>query len=470
MPAETEWLEFKENRAEPDDVGEYVSGISNSATLHGRDTGFIVWGVRDGTRELVGTGFQPRQRKIGNEELEPWLAFHLSPRLDLRIRQFVCDGKPVVLIQVPAATHTPVRFKHVEYVRIGSCKKKLADFPEKERALWALLSRTSFEQGVAQRDVAPGDVLKLLDYRAYFELLGQGLPEDRSGILDRLRQEDFIVSVSGERYNVTNLGAILFAKDLDAFGGLARKAVRVIVYRGTNRVETKREQQGRLGYAPAFERLIGFINDQLPQSEEIGEALRRENRMYPAVAIRELVANALIHQDLHLTGTGPTVEIFDGRVEITNPGVPLVDTLRFMDNPPRSRNETLAAFMRRISVCEERGSGIDKVVSAVELSQLPAPDFVVTDNHTKVVLFAPKKWAKMDRGDRVRACYQHACLMYVSNLRMTNATLRKRFGISEENYSMVSRVIGEAIGAGLVKPYDPESSSKRHASYLPFWA
>jgi ATP-dependent DNA helicase RecG len=76
----------------------------------------------------------------------------------------------------------------------------------------------------------------------------------------------------------------------------------------------------------------------------------------------------------------------------------------------------------------------------------------------------------MDRGDRVRACYQHACLMYVSNDRMTNASLRKRFGISDENYSMVSRVISEAIAAELVKPYDPDSGSKRHASYVPFWA
>ena len=84
--------------------------------------------------------------------------------------------------------------------------------------------------------------------------------------------------------------------------------------------------------------------------------------VYPELAIRELVANALIHQDLSITGSGPMVEIFDDRIEITNPGVPLVETSRMLDSPPRSRNEGLASLMRRMGSCEERGSGVDKVV------------------------------------------------------------------------------------------------------------
>jgi predicted HTH transcriptional regulator len=93
--------------------------------------------------------------------------------------------------------------------------------------------------------------------------------------------------------------------------------------------------------------------------------------------VRELVANALIHQDFSLSGAGPMVEIFDGRIEITNPGEPLVDTDRFLDSPPTSRNEGLASLMRRFRICEERGSGIDKVVAQLELYQLPPPVFEV---------------------------------------------------------------------------------------------
>ncbi len=135
--------------------------------------------------------------------------------------------------------------------------------------------------------------------------------------------------------------------------------------------------------------------------------------MYPELAVRELVANALIHQDFSLTGTGPMVEVFQDRVEITNPGTPLIDTLRFIDEPPRSRNETLAGIMRRLNICEERGSGIDKVIAEVEFFQLPAPDFQVTANHTRVTLYAPKKLSEMSQEDRIRACYQHTCLCWL---------------------------------------------------------
>lgn len=84
--------------------------------------------------------------------------------------------------------------------------------------------------------------------------------------------------------------------------------------------------------------------------------------MYPELSIRELVANALIHQDFSQTGNSVMIEIYSNRLEVTNPGEPLVDTDRFLDTPPKSRNEILASFMRRINICEERGSGIDKIV------------------------------------------------------------------------------------------------------------
>jgi predicted HTH transcriptional regulator len=257
---------------------------------------------------------------------------------------------------------------------------------------------------------------------------------------------------------------------LDAFKRLARKGLRVIIYKGDNRIETVKEQVGVRGYAVGFEGSIRYINDQLPQNEQIGQALRSEVRMYPELAIRELVANALIHQDLIVGGVGPTVELFSDRMEITNPGVPLIDPLRFIDEPPRSRNETLASLMRRMAICEERGSGIDKVIADVEVYQLPAPDFRVTQHSTVAVLFGPRDFSKMDRGDRIRACYQHACLWFVSGKRMTNSSLRKRLGIKEANYPQASRVIRDTLESRLIKPYASASGSKKDVSYVPYWA
>jgi len=197
--------------------------------------------------------------------------------------------------------------------------------------------------------------------------------------------------------------------------------------------------------------------------------LRRDVPVYPELAVRELVANAIIHQDFFIRGSGPMIEIFSDRMEITNPGIPLVRTERFLDSPPRSRNEALASFLRRAGICEERGSGIDKVVFQTELYQLPAPLFEVAEEHTRALLFAPKPLREMEKDDRVRACYLHACLKYVNREFMTNATLRERFGIDPKNSALASRIIRDTVEQELIRLSDPDSSRK-HSKYIPFWA
>jgi predicted HTH transcriptional regulator len=191
--------------------------------------------------------------------------------------------------------------------------------------------------------------------------------------------------------------------------------------------------------------------------------------MYPELSIRELVANALIPQDFFQTGTGPMVEIFSNRMEITNPGLPLVPTDRFLDSPPKSRNESLASLMRRNGVCEERGSGIDKVVYETEFYQLPAPIFTTAVDNTIAILFAHKALKEMDKEDRVRACYLHACLRYVEHNFMSNTSLRERFGIEEKNRSMVSKIINDTVEAGKLAIYD-ESVGSKARKYIPWWA
>jgi predicted HTH transcriptional regulator len=470
LPSETEWVEFKHNRAEPQEIGEYISALSNSAALYGKSCAYLLWGVEDATRQVIGTTFHPRQAKVGNEEPENWLLRLLDPRIDVRIHEGEADAKGVVLFEIQAAMNRPVRFSGTEYIRIGSYKKKLHDHPERERELWKVFERTPFEMGVAKEKATSDEVLLLIDYPNYFRFTEQPLPDNRSAILDRLTAEKIVSPTDGGAYDISNVGAILFARSLKDFDRLSRKALRVVIYRGDNRVETVKEQVEGSGYAVGFERIIGYINDQLPQNEQIGQALRREVRMYPEIAVRELVANALIHQDFNITGTGPTVEVFADRMEISNPGVPLIDTLRFIDEPPRSRNEKLAALMRRMHMCEERGSGIDKVIFSVEVFQLPAPDFRVAGGSTIAVLFGPRQFSQMDKLGRVRACYQHACLQYVSGKRMSNASLRKRLGIKDSNYPLASRVIRDAIDLKFVKPHGNAAGSKKDATYVPFWA
>jgi ATP-dependent DNA helicase RecG len=470
LPKETEWAEFKCSYAKPEEIGEYVSALSNSAALCGKTNGYLVWGVDDASRDLVGTTFRLSRAKKGNEELENWLLRLLAPRIDVHIHEFELDGRLVTMLEIPRASHRPVQFQGHEWVRVGSYKKPLKDFPEKERELWRTFDRTPFESLVAEERLTGSDVLRLLDYPAYFDRLDIPLPEGRDRILEALADDRMIARALGGRWNILNLGAALFAKDLGAFSHLRRKAVRVIVYRGPSRTETVREIPSTQGYAAGYEALIRDINSLLPVNEVIEQAFRRNVPMYPELAVRELVANALIHQDFSMTGAGPVVEIFPDRLEITNPGKPLVEPDRFMDKPPQSRNEALAAFTRRVGICEERGSGIDKVVSATEIFQLPAPLFEAPGDHTRVVLFAHRTFARMDREDRIRACYWHACLQHVKREDLTNTSLRKRFGLGEDNRAQVSRVIGDTLASGLIRARDHESGSRKLARYVPFWA
>lgn len=434
-----------------------------------KQRGYILWGVEESNQSLLGTSFRPRKTKEGNQELESWLLLHLDPQIEFIIHEGIVDEKHVVLFEIFPAINRPVGFKGTEYIRIGSCKKKLRDCPEKERELWRRFDKTPFEKGIAKSRVPATDVLSLLDVGVYFDLTRQSFPETMPAIFQRLESEEIVIHRENNFYDISNLGAILFAKNLEEFDHLRRKSPRVIIYRGDNRANGIKENEFRKGYAVSLNEIVNYTNDQLPQNEEIGQAFRRSVRMYPEIAIRELIANALIHQDLSRRGAGPLIEIFESRVEISNPGLPLIETLRFIDEPPTSRNEALARFMRRLNLCEERGSGIDKVISEIELFQLPAPDFRTTTQSTMALLYGPRQFAQMDAGERIRAAYQHACLKYVLRQRMNNASLRERLGIAQENYSMVSRIIRDAINASLIKLYGTTSSGPG-ASYLPFWA
>lgn len=466
---EVEWVEHKHDWWEPSGIGEYISALANSALLRNRPTGYLLWGVEDSTRKPVGTSVQPAKERVGNQPLKIWLAMQLDPRIRFEFHEHLVDGLRIVMLEVQAACDRPVAFKGIEYVRIGESKTELRRHPEIERSIWQLSERTQFEERIALGSLPGTRVLELLDAKKYYELLGEGAPTSDDSVLARLVSEGFVVAHPGSRYDITNLGALLLAHDLSDFGRLGRKALRVILYDGNSRVLTRKERTLSAGYAVGYENAVAYVSDQLPQNEQIRAALRVTVRVYPDIAVRELIANALIHQDFGVGGAGPTVEIFSDRLEVTNPGRPLIDPSRFIDEPPRSRNEALASVMRRVNICEERGSGIDKVVFQVEFHQLPPPLFRATAESTVAVLFGERAFAKMTKDERVRACYQHACLQYVSNAQMTNATLRKRFGVGDRSYSVISRIIKDTIEAGLVKP-SGETLSRKYASYVPFWA
>ena len=470
LPHELPWIEFKHNKYIPQEIGEYISALSNTAALFNQEHAFMIWGIDDTTHEVVGTTFCPQAERVNGQGLDLWISTQLDPQVQFYFHTTTLEDKSVVLLEIGRAFSTPVKFRGEDYIRIDSHKKKLKDYPDTERELWAIFSRTPFEIMIAMENVSGDFALRELDFASYFEMLSLDLPSDKEKILEALVEDGMIVRSETGNYNITNMGAILFAKRLSDFPSLSRKAVRVIKYEGNDRISAaSKEQIGGKGYANGFEGLISYINNLLPNNEVLGQALRRVVPMYPEIAVRELVANAIIHQNFFMQGTSPLIEIFTDRLEITNPGAPLIDQARFVDHPPVSRNEKLASFLRRIGVCEERGSGYDKVVFQTEFYQLPAPEIEIYNDHTKVILYAHKEFSKMSKDDRYRACYLHACLKRVNRDVMTNSSLRERFKIEAKNSSMITRLLNETCAVGLIK-ISPDSTSDKNRKYLPFWA
>lgn len=375
------------------------------------------------------------------------------------------DGRTVIFLIPSRPTGTAYQYEGSYWMR--STEEIVPMTEDRLREIFNEM-KPSWHSRIARKNCSGAEVIHLLDTQSYFDLLKRPYPADREGVLDRLKREKLITRKESS-WSITNLGAILFAKKLDEFGNLSRKAPRVIVYEGTSKLKTLKDLRGTKGYAVGFGGLIQFINSQIPSNEIIEEALRKEVKMFPPIAIRELVANAMIHQNFDEMGSSIMIEIYADRMEIANPGVPPIPTDRFIDEY-QSRNERLADLMRRLGICEEKGSGIDKVINAAEAFQLPAPDFRIGERHTTSILFAHKEFENMDRDDRIRACYQHCCLRYVMNEKMTNQSLRERFRLSAKKSESISRVIRETTESNLIKLSDPTVSSLRYRSYVPYWA
>lgn len=152
LPRETEWVEFKENVFKPEDTGQYISALANSAALSGQNKGYMVWGVSDDTHEIVGTNINPFG-KVGNEDFQNWLTRLLTPQIHFEFRELDVDGKHIVLLEVSPASYSPVRFQQEEWIRVGSHKKKLRDHPDHARRLWKTFDVRPFESLVATSEL-----------------------------------------------------------------------------------------------------------------------------------------------------------------------------------------------------------------------------------------------------------------------------------------------------------------------------
>lgn len=466
-PTENAWLEFKKDNDDPDMIGKLVSALANAAILSGQERAFLVYGVEDRTRRLVGTTVRLKQMKKGGENFVNWIHRSIEPRLMMDFEDFEFDGKAFSILAIEPTYDRPVRFLGSEYFRVGEHIKKLKDFPEHERSLWIATSRRKFESAIALSHQDVGQVLEKLNVDTYYKLAKEEKPRKEDEIIRRFSLNGFVVEDMEGGYDITNLGAILLARDIEFFPSIATKSVRVIKYVGTDKQKSSDEIEGRKGYAVGFSGLMNHILKALPSEEQYVDGIRSMVSAYSKTAIREVIANALIHQDFMISGVGPVIELYSNRVEVINPGNSLINVDRIIDER-RSRNEKLAATMRVLGLCEERGGGLDKALFEIEEKNLPAPEFHSSEHSMRVVLFGPKAFRKLSKIDKQRACFYHCVLRWIKNDFMNNTSLRERFSLPQEEYQAVSAIISESVKKGRIVPADA-NQGKRNARYVPYW-
>ena len=246
IPQERNEIDWKSALSEnTEKLTHHLSAFSNHS-----NGGFIVFGVNDkgGVHGIGEDASGEIIKKLGNiarDGLDPAIP------VDHAIISFKGINLLFVFIQESPQKPVHVRGKtiHDSYLRSAGQTRRMS----KQEVARCVASSSShpFEEEPAQEHLTDDEVIRRLDFMSYFDLQKRDLPRTREEILSLL-EADRLIYAKGNRFDITNLGALLFAKDLNEFHGLQRKTVRVILYDGKTRIKTIKEQPGKRGYASGF--------------------------------------------------------------------------------------------------------------------------------------------------------------------------------------------------------------------------
>ena len=466
-PAETEIVEFKraKNSFSDTELGQYFSALSNEANLKGEAYAWLVFGVDNTKHELTDTQYKPSRPAL--DEMKKKIGDQTTNRITFEeIYDLTYQGKRVVMFQIPAAPQgIPIAYQGHYYGRDGESLVAL-NLQEIER-IRSQRADNSFEMRPAKSGLTSSEVLQYLNYKKLYERIDRRVPREESAILDLLKEYAYITE-DHSSWAITNMGALLFANRLTDFENLRFRGLILRRYEGNNNLVMINERHSEAGYAVEFDDLLDWLENNTSKEKIISSRTREIT--YPRVAMREFMANVMVHQDFSITGMPLTIEIFGNRIVFTNPGSLLNDANRLIDLPPHSRNETLAQAMLQVDLCERRGSGYDRAVEGIESMCLPPYKVETGDNFTRVTIYQKKNISDMSKLERIQACYQHVCLMYENTISVTNTSIRERFGLDAHKSATVSHIISDTINANLIKVENPSSESRKFASYIPYYA
>jgi len=376
-PRESEWLEFKTNRYEPQAIGEYLSALANSACLLGKPRGYLVFGIEDGTHAVVGTRFDPQaETGQGNQLLPLWLALGLKPKLGFDMHTCQYHGQRVVVFEVHPAFDRPVEFYGKAFVRNGSSKTALSGYPEKERAIWS--RRVDWSAQVCeQATLADLDPLAIAEARRQFAEKNKTKP-DRLAELAAWDDASFL-----NKAKLTVRGAITHA----ALLLLGREESTSLLAPAVARISwiLKNERNEELDYEHFGPPLLLNVNKVLARIRNLtvrelpdGTLFPVELTQYDPWVIREALHNCIAHQDYGLRGRVQVVET-PHTLLLTNVGGFLpgrVEAVIDQDAPLEIyRNPYLAEAMVSLNMIDTQGGGIKRMFQAQRRRFFPLPDY-----------------------------------------------------------------------------------------------
>ena len=309
----------------------------------------------------------------------------------------------------------------------------------------------------------------LLDFSCYYSRRKLPIPTDLNDVIDTFLKERFLSRSDSGKLSITNLGAILFAKDLYDYPNLNAKAVRVIRYKAKSRVDAISESEFHQGYAVMFDELVRYIHGLQSQFEEI--RIGRESvGAFPDFVIREALANALVHQDLLDRSVNPMVELFPGSIEFSNPGKLLVDISRTIDTTPVCRNEMLAHSLRMLRILDGHSFNFDRIEAGLALLHEPSSLVKTDEFHTRIILTHRDRFSSFTEEEALRTVYFYCCYGFVNlDEKMGNAYFRKRFGLGEKDAPVISRLLSKALQENRIK-LSSDSTGVKNRFHLPYWA
>jgi len=376
LPTETEWVEFKIDNFNPQDMGEYISALSNSACLLNKPKGYLVFGVENQTHRIVGTKFKPKQEKKGNQEIENWIATQLEPRIDFVIHEISYKDRPVVLFEIDAANNKPVKFRGVDYVRVGSYKKKLADHPEKERKIWK--KGYDWSAQVCQNaNINDLDSEATIKARSEFKQKNPKLTSEVDDWDDIHFLNKAKITIDGK---ITNAAIVLLGK-LESEHFISPSIAKLCwILRDADNTEKDYEHFGPpfiLNVENIYAKIRNLNYRYLPDRT----LFPIEITQYDSWVIREALHNCIAHQDYELKGRINIIEmpeelIFSNKGDFI-PGS--VETVIQQDSPSEVyRNPFLAQAMVNLNMIDTIGSGIKRMFQLQRKRSFPLPDYDLT--------------------------------------------------------------------------------------------